>query len=85
MLLSFVGIDLPRTHKLFVAWFGPKGVARCSSPLFVLNSTDANRTLVFDVASFTVLASILAHGLTDTLGANWLERRLGRTAAAGAD
>ncbi len=44
--------------------------------LLVLNSTDPNRTLVFDVASFTVLASIVAHGLTDTLGANWIERRM---------
>jgi len=38
--------------------------------LLVLNSTVADRSLVFDVASFTVLASILAHGPTDTLGAN---------------
>ncbi len=44
--------------------------------LLGIGSTDANRSLVFDVASFTVLASIIAHGLTDTLGANWLERRL---------
>jgi hypothetical protein len=44
--------------------------------LFVLSSVDRNRTLVFEVASFTVLASIVAHGLSDTLGANWLARRL---------
>jgi hypothetical protein len=35
---------------------------------------------VFDVASFTVLASILAHGLTDTVGANWIEGRLAESA-----
>ena len=77
VLLAFVGVHLPRAQKLFVAWFGPKGVASMLFALFVLNSTDAQRSLVFDVASFTVLASILAHGLTDTVGANWLERRLG--------
>jgi hypothetical protein len=32
---------------------------------------------VFEVASFAILASILAHGLTDTVGARWVERRLG--------
>ncbi len=35
----------------------------------------ANASLVFDVASFVILASILAHGLTDTVGARWIERR----------
>jgi NhaP-type Na+/H+ or K+/H+ antiporter len=76
VLIAFSGVRLPRPQKLFIAWFGPKGVASMLFALFVLNSTDANRTLVFDVASFTVLASILAHGLTDTVGARWLERRL---------
>jgi NhaP-type Na+/H+ or K+/H+ antiporter len=44
--------------------------------LFALGSTAPDRTLVFDVASFVILASILAHGLTDTVGARWIERRL---------
>jgi NhaP-type Na+/H+ or K+/H+ antiporter len=78
VLLSFSRIREPLSHKLFMAWFGPKGVASMLFALFVLGSTDRNRTLVFDVASFTVLVSILAHGLTDTVGANWLTRRLER-------
>jgi NhaP-type Na+/H+ or K+/H+ antiporter len=45
--------------------------------LFVLASSAPDRTLVFDVASFAILASIFAHGLTDTVGARWIERRLG--------
>jgi NhaP-type Na+/H+ or K+/H+ antiporter len=76
VLVSFIGVRLPLSQKLFMAWFGPKGVASMLFALLVLGSTDANRSLVFDIASFTVLASILAHGLTDTLGGNWLERRL---------
>jgi len=82
VLVSFIGVRLPLSQKLFMAWFGPKGVASMLFALLVLGSTDAHRSLVFDIASFTVLASILAHGLTDTLGANWLERRL---ASVGAD
>lgn len=77
VLVSFVGVPLPTPYKLFIAWFGPKGVASMLFALFVLNSTDPNRTLVFDVASFVILASILAHGLTDTVGASWIESRLG--------
>ncbi|HEU4449056.1 MAG TPA: cation:proton antiporter [Gaiellaceae bacterium] len=83
VLLSFVGVEMPMPHKLFIAWFGPKGVASMLFALLVLNSTAPDRTLVFDIASFIVLSSILAHGLTDTVGARWIERRLG--ASVGGD
>jgi sodium/hydrogen antiporter len=76
VLASFVGVRMPFPHKLFIAWFGPKGVASMLFALFVLASTAPDRTLVFDVASSVILASILAHGLTDTVGARWIERRL---------
>ncbi|MGH3011807.1 MAG: cation:proton antiporter [Gaiellaceae bacterium] len=76
ILVSFVGVQMPRPHKLFIAWFGPKGVASMLFALFVLGSGAPDRTLVFDVASFVILASIIAHGLTDTVGARWIERRL---------
>jgi NhaP-type Na+/H+ and K+/H+ antiporter len=45
--------------------------------LFVLKSGVDNRELIFDVAAITVIASILIHGLTDTLGTRWLARRVG--------
>jgi NhaP-type Na+/H+ or K+/H+ antiporter len=76
VMLSFLGVRLDRPEKLFVAWFGPKGIASMLFALFVLNSTAPDRTLVFDVAALTILASILAHGLTDTVGARWIERRV---------
>ena len=78
VLLALLPVREPMPNKLFIAWFGPKGVASMLFALLVLSSTDANRTLVFDVASFTIIASILAHGLTDTLGANALVRWLSR-------
>jgi NhaP-type Na+/H+ or K+/H+ antiporter len=77
VLLSFVGVRMQAPYKLFIAWFGPKGVASMLFALFVLSSTTPDRTLIFDIAAFTILASILAHGLTDTVGARWIERRLG--------
>ena len=77
VLLSFVGVQMQAPYKLFIAWFGPKGVASMLFALFVLSSTAPDRTLIFDIAAFVILASILAHGLTDTVGARWIERRLG--------
>jgi NhaP-type Na+/H+ or K+/H+ antiporter len=44
--------------------------------LLVLDRAVEHRSLVFDVAAFVILASILAHGLTDTVGARWIERRM---------
>ena len=45
--------------------------------LLVLDETDVvNGSLVFDVAAFVILASIIAHGLTDTVGASWIDRRM---------
>ncbi len=44
--------------------------------LLVLDSSVPNGTLVFDVASFVILASIVAHGLTDTVGSRWIANRM---------
>ena len=46
--------------------------------LLVLDAAVPHRTLVFDVASFVILASIIVHGLTDTVGARWIARRMNR-------
>ena len=78
VMLSFTGTGLPRPQKAFIAWFGPKGVASMLFALLVLDEPVANGSLVFDVAAFVILASILAHGLTDTVGARWIERRMSR-------
>lgn len=75
--LSFLRTGLPRPQKAFIAWFGPKGVASMLFALFVLKSAVGNGELIFDIAAITVIASIVAHGLTDTLGARWMARRTG--------
>ena len=76
VLASLGGTGMPRPHKLFIAWFGPKGVASMLFALFILDSTVDNGNLMFEIAAFTILASIIAHGLTDTVGASWIERRM---------
>jgi NhaP-type Na+/H+ or K+/H+ antiporter len=77
VMLSFLRHRLPRPQKLFMAWFGPKGVASMLFALFVLKSDVPNGELIFDIAAIAIIASIVAHGLTDTIGAKWLARRVG--------
>src|SRR5436190_4679306 len=76
ILLSLIRSRLPGPQKAFIAWFGPKGVASMLFALFVLKSSVEEGELIFDVAAFTILCSIVAHGLTDTVGASWIERRM---------
>jgi NhaP-type Na+/H+ or K+/H+ antiporter len=79
VMLSFLRTGIPRSKKLFMAWFGPKGVASMLFALFVLKSEVGNGELIFDIAAIAIIASIVAHGLTDTIGAQWLARRVGLT------
>jgi NhaP-type Na+/H+ and K+/H+ antiporter len=75
VLASFLRTRIPRTEKLFIAWFGPKGVASMLFALLVLKSEVPDAGLVFDVASLTIVTSIAAHGLTDTIGTKWMRDR----------
>jgi sodium/hydrogen antiporter len=74
--ISFVRVRLPAPHRAFIAWFGPKGVASMLFAVLVLNSDVGQDNRIFETAAFVILASILAHGLTDTLGTRWIERRI---------
>jgi NhaP-type Na+/H+ or K+/H+ antiporter len=78
VLISFLRTGIPRAEQLFMAWFGPKGVASMLFALLVLKSTVADGGLIFDVASIAIVSSIAAHGLTDTIGAAWVGERVRR-------
>ena len=72
---ALTGTGGPQAYKWFIAWFGPKGVASMLFALLVLESTVDNAALIFNVAAYAIVASILVHGLTDTVGAAWIDRR----------
>jgi sodium/hydrogen antiporter len=61
--------------KAFMAWFGPKGVATMVFALFVLGSAVPDGERIANIAALTVLLSIVAHGLTDHAGVQWIARR----------
>jgi NhaP-type Na+/H+ or K+/H+ antiporter len=80
--IAFMRERLPGRHRAFIAWFGPKGAASMLFALFVLRSQVPARSLIFAAAAFTILCSIVAHGLTDTVGPGWVERSGRRDADA---
>ena len=62
-------------EKAFMSWFGPKGVASMAFALLVLGSAAAEGERVFNIAALCVVVSIIAHGLTDHPGSEWISRR----------
>ena len=78
--------DVDWRAKAFMSWFGPKGVATMTFALFVLGSQVPEAERIANLAALTVLISVIAHGLTDQPGSEWMarrsERRSGRGSAA---
>jgi sodium/hydrogen antiporter len=61
--------------KAFIAWFGPKGVATMTFALFVLGSAAPEAGRIVGIAALAVFISVIAHGVTDQPGAEWMARR----------
>ena len=78
--ISLAGTSVDTATKGFMAWFGPKGVATMTFSLFVLGEGVPGGERIFYLAAIVVFASVLAHGLTDTPGSEWLARREERPA-----
>jgi NhaP-type Na+/H+ or K+/H+ antiporter len=69
-----LGTSTDRPTRLFMGWFGPKGVATMTFSLIVLDQGIASGQRIFDLTALVVFASIILHGLSDTPGANWIAR-----------
>jgi sodium/hydrogen antiporter len=70
--VALLGTRTDRSTRLFMGWFGPKGVATMTFALLVLDQNISNGTRIFDLTALVVFCSIIVHGLSDTPGANWI-------------
>jgi sodium/hydrogen antiporter len=75
LAIALTGTGVSRAALAFMAWFGPKGVATMTFSLLVLGSGVPGAERIFDIAALVVLCSIVAHGLTDTPGSEWMARQ----------
>ena len=73
--LSLLGTRTDTATRLFMGWFGPKGVASMTFALIVLDRQIAGGVRIFDLTALVVFCSIIVHGISDTPGANWIARR----------
>jgi sodium/hydrogen antiporter len=79
--LSLIGAGLGRPAVAFVGWFGPRGLASVVFALLALEDIGKVAGTAVSVIAFTVLLSVVAHGLT----ADPLARRYGPRLAIAAD
>ncbi len=79
---ALAGTRTDMATRAFMSWFGPKGVATMTFSLLVLGDEIRAGTRIFNIAALAVFCSIIAHGLTDTPGANWIAARAERAEAA---
>jgi NhaP-type Na+/H+ or K+/H+ antiporter len=82
VFVALAGTRTDAATRAFMAWFGPKGVATMTFSLLVLSLAIPAGERIFNFAALVVFTSIVAHGLTDTAGSNWLARREERKAEA---
>jgi NhaP-type Na+/H+ or K+/H+ antiporter len=78
--IALLGTRTDTATRLFMGWFGPKGVASMTFALIVLDRQIASGARIFDLTALVVFCSIILHGISDTPGANWIARRAERAA-----
>jgi NhaP-type Na+/H+ or K+/H+ antiporter len=64
--LCLTGTGMTAASKLFIGWFGPRGLASVVFAIIVLQEKLPGNDLLMTVTGYTVLLSILAHGLSAT-------------------
>lgn len=77
VFLSLTGMGLTFADKLFIGWFGPRGLASIVFLVIVLNEHLPSGGILKQTVVWTVIISILAHGLS----ANPLARLYGARTA----
>jgi sodium/hydrogen antiporter len=72
VFLCLIGTRTTTADKLFIGWFGPRGLATIVFAVLVLDEKLPGNDTIILAAGWTVLLSVIAHGVT----ANPLVRRL---------
>jgi NhaP-type Na+/H+ and K+/H+ antiporter len=81
VLVALVRTRTDLASRLFMGWFGPKGVATMTFGLLVLGKNIEQGERIFNIAALAVFTSIIVHGMTDGPGAEWMGRHAERGAA----
>ncbi|MDT5149549.1 MAG: sodium/hydrogen antiporter [Mycobacterium sp.] len=71
--LALIRSDLPARSRLFVGWFGPRGIGTLVLGLLIVNRGEIQQeALITQVVVVTVTLSLVVHSLTAWPGIRWL-------------
>ena len=73
--LSLWGTGESTASKLFLGWFGPRGLASIVFAIIVVNQDVPGSRLLAVVVGLTVFLSLVAHGMSANPLARWLGQR----------
>ena len=79
IFLALTGTGEKTDSKLFLGWFGPRGLASIVFAIIVLNTNLPGTRLMAIVVVCTVFLSVIAHGITANPLATALAARVART------
>ncbi len=83
VLLCLAGYGATLGEKVFMAWFGPRGLASIVFAVMVFNADLENGGLLVSVVEYAVVLSVVLHGVTAAPWAGWLGRRRSVERASG--
>ena len=66
VFLSLTGLGESTASKLFIGWFGPRGLASLVFAIIVVNEGVAESGFIAMVVVLTVFISLVAHGISAT-------------------
>jgi NhaP-type Na+/H+ or K+/H+ antiporter len=71
--VALIRSDLPATNRLFIGWFGPRGIGTLVLGLLVVERGNIEQeSLITQVVVVTVTLSLVVHSLTAWPGIRWL-------------
>jgi NhaP-type Na+/H+ or K+/H+ antiporter len=76
IVLSLMGTEEKLESRLFLAWFGPRGLASIVFAVIVLNNELPGAELISVVVAVTIILSAFAHGMSARPLASALAKRL---------
>jgi len=81
--LSLTGMGVSTEGKLFMGWFGPRGLASVVFAVIVVDANVEHSSTIAATAVCTIMLSILAHGVTANPWASGLGKRFAKRQRAG--
>jgi sodium/hydrogen antiporter len=63
VFLCLIGTRMTTADKLFIGWFGPRGLATIVFAILVLDAKLPGNDTIMLAAGWTVLLSVIAHGV----------------------